>query len=181
MRIASERDEAGNALHEEALEALAAKHGLCLCHHVHAGPFVNASAALLSEVLRDRDPKHLGAYLDPCHLTVEGTRTGWRQGIELLASHARLMAVKDFQYPQPDPSLRDDQDPMPRYVPLGQGIVRWPVVLNELDKAGFSGPRSFHAEYSDLRGEDEVGRAVADDLRFYQSARTAPVAMGGVS
>lgn len=159
----------------EALERLARKHGVCACHHVHSGPFVTANAALLAEVLRGRDPQHLGAYLDPCHLWIEGMRTGWRAGIELLGPHAQIMAVKDFRYPV-DADRAAGDDPLPTYVPLRDGVVRWPAVLLALGSAGFAGPVSFHAEYSGITGTDPLRDAVCDDLRFYREALNATAA-----
>ena len=72
-------------------------------------------------------------------------------------------------------------DPKPRYVPLRDGVVRWPAVRRTLDTLGFAGPVSFHAEYSDITGIDALRDAVCDDLQFFREAGAPLIATEGAA
>src|SRR5262249_16039986 len=60
--------------------------------------YVNCQPVVVGHLLRDRDPKRFASYFDPGHAAVEGGNGGWRQNLELLAPHIRLIAVKDFAW-----------------------------------------------------------------------------------
>ncbi len=148
----------------EGFATLAAKHGVCACHHIHSGPYMTQSALTLAEVLGEHEPQHLGAYADPCHMWIEGADSGWQMGMEALRGRIRLVAVKDFVFDF-DASRPRETFRGARFVPLRQGLVAWNRVLRALQEQGYDGPLSFHMEYDDV-SKDETLTAARDDLLF---------------
>lgn len=141
--MAAQIEEAKRKL--EGLGRLAREYGVIACIHCHSGPFMSADPAVVWVLLRDFDPDHLGAYIDPGHMTVEGGVAGWKMGLDLLAPHIRLMAVKSFAW------FREESDGrvgwIHRLVPLREGPVRWSEVFDCLRQIGYDGPVSLHSEY----------------------------------
>jgi sugar phosphate isomerase/epimerase len=141
--------------------------------HNHSGPgYVNCQPAVIWTLLKDRDPGRLAAYFDPGHAAIEGGNGGWRQGLELLGPHIRLLAVKDFAWHAEagptKPTWRDQQ------VPLRDGIVPWPEVFARLARLGYDGPVSLHSEYKGAHSwrdltTPELIEQTAADLAFVKT------------
>lgn len=131
----------------DGIEALARRYGLCACIHLHSGNTMSANPAIVYLLLKDRDPAATGAYLDPGHMTAEGSVSGWRQGIDLLAPYTALVAVKAFGWEKAIDETTGDVVWRTRMVPLKEGAVRWREVFALLKQIGFDGPVSFHSEY----------------------------------
>jgi len=119
-----------------AVRELAEKHGVCCCIHSHSGPNLSADATLVWLLLKDRNPKYVGAYVDPGHMIVEGGKSGWMMGIDLLRTYTQMVAVKDFGWSQTEPGTKNW---VARLVPLAEGMVPWPDVFSKLADAGFDG------------------------------------------
>lgn len=147
----------------EALAPLLARHGVRGNLHIHSDRFVTANPAVVHWLLEGTDPHHLGAYIDPGHMVIEGGKDVWRQGLELLAERTNLMAVKSMTWlPDGNGRLRD------RMVPLEQGLVDWTLVFRLLAQIGFDGTVSLHSEYQgghswrDLTVDQVVEQTAAD-------------------
>src|SRR5256885_4954665 len=87
----------------DGIEALAKRLNLRANLHIHSGDHMTAQAPIVWDLIRDRDPKAIGAYVDPGHMFTEGGRDGWRQGLDLLGDRIALVAVKDVAW-EPDDS-----------------------------------------------------------------------------
>jgi len=157
----------------DGLERLAETNHVTFGIHNHSGPgYVNCQPALVWTLIRDRNPNHVASYFDPGHAAVEGGSGGWRQSLELLAPHIRLVAVKDFGW------KAEPGDPKPTWqaqqVPLRDGIVAWPEAFAFLSNISFSGPASLHSEYKgphswrDLSTTELIDQTAAD-LAFVKS------------
>jgi len=155
----------------DGLEALARKHNVRVCIHNHSGNYLSAEAGIVYLILQGRDPHHVGAYLDPGHMTLEGGYQGWMQGIDLVQQYISMVAVKTFgHFPE-----RNEQTGEVRWrhklVPLKEGIVRWREVFPCLKQAGWDGVVTFHSEYqgsSSFRDLtlDELIAQTAEDLAY---------------
>jgi len=133
--------------------------------HIHSNDHMTAQSAIVWHLIKDRDPSAIGAYVDPGHMTVEGGRDGWRQGLDLLADRIALVAVKDLIWEQtPDPELGKARW-KPRVVPLREGIVPWPDVFACLRKLNFDGWVSVHSEYAAMNSAQVFGQT-KDDLSY---------------
>jgi len=153
----------------DGLEALARRHGVRVSVHSHSGAYLSAVAGNVAALLRDRDPHHVGAYVDPGHMTLEGGADGWRQGLDALQGHLSLVAVKSFGL---FPEKREDETAWKaRIVPLREGTVRWREVTGCLKQIGWDGVVSFHSEYQgasswrDLKLEELLAQT-RDDLAY---------------
>jgi sugar phosphate isomerase/epimerase len=131
----------------DGIEALARRHGVRACIHIHTGNSASANAAVVATLLKDRDPQAAGAYIDPGHMTAEGSISGWRQGMDLLTPYLALVAVKAMAWEKTADAATGDVLWQTRMVPLREGAVRWREVFRLLRQIGFDGPVSFHSEY----------------------------------
>ena len=136
------------------------EYGVIGGYHNHSGG-TNMGAALwdLRQVIEAIGSAQFGSNFDVGHAAVEGAYAGWRINARLLAPHVKMMAVKDFVW---------DGD-RPKWVPLGQGIVKTAEFLKILRKHEFTGPISLHFEYK-VASDDvllEDMREAAKRLRGY--------------
>ncbi|NCO41003.1 MAG: sugar phosphate isomerase/epimerase [Armatimonadetes bacterium CG_4_10_14_3_um_filter_66_18] len=149
----------------DGIEKLAERHGVCCCIHSHSGAFLSGNSTLVWLLLKDRDPLHIGAYLDPGHMIVEGGKLGWMMGLDLLKPYAQMVAVKDFGWSQAEPGTKKWAA---KLVPLSEGMVPWPDVFGKLAAAGFDGVVSVHSEYKG--GHSFLGDCTTEQL-VEQTAR----------
>jgi len=155
----------------DGIEALAKRHGVRACIHIHSGNTVSANAAVVARLLEGRDPQAAGAYIDPGHMTAEGSVSGWRQGIDLLSPYLSLVAVKAFGWEKSTDPATGDVVWNTRMVPLREGAVRWREVFAILRQLGYDGPVSFHSEYQgshswrDLTVEELIAQT-RDDFAY---------------
>lgn len=121
-----------------ALASLLEAFDMTAGYHNHSGG-TNMGAVLwdLHHVIRAVNSDHFGSNFDVGHAAVEGAYAGWRINTRLMAPYVKMMAVKDFVW---------DGD-RPRWVPLGEGVVKTAEFLKILRAAGFAGPLSIHFEY----------------------------------
>ena len=128
------------------LNALAEKYGVSANIHVHSGEFLSAQAAVVWMLIEPYDPACIGAYPDLCHMGLEGSRSGWKQGLDLLGDRINMLGVKNAGLFQE----RDDAGAVRwagRLLPVWEGIAPFPEAFAHLAKLGFDGPCSFHSEY----------------------------------
>jgi sugar phosphate isomerase/epimerase len=152
----------------DGLAALAERTGVRANIHIHSGPYLSALAPVVHRLLDGRDPRHVGAYVDPGHMMTEGGVTGWQMGLDLLAPWISLVAVKDKRWHPVD----DNELGKPRWkthnIPLDQGFVPWPDVFACLRRGGFDGWVSLHSEYQgphswrDLSTTEVLAQTAAD-------------------
>jgi sugar phosphate isomerase/epimerase len=158
-RVQSLLDQAARKL--DGIEKLAQRAGVRANIHTHSGPNLSALAPLVWWLIKDRDPRAVGAYVDPGHMVLEGGVSGWRMGLELLCGRITVAAVKDMSWEsQPDAALGKARWGWVN-APLRDGIVPWPDVFACLREAGFDGWCSVHHEYwgrSPWREMDWAGR-----------------------
>lgn len=129
--------------------------------HNHSGAdYIGAAIWDAWEVVRDLDPQWAGFYFDPCHAVAEGGLGGWNIGFHLLAPRIKMVAAKDFYWEKAGGKWRM------KMCPLGEGMVPWPGVFQQLAAAGFRGPLSLHLEY-DLPSDPLP--AIARDLEFLKA------------
>ncbi len=155
----------------DGLEALAGRYDVRLSLHTHSGRYLSASAGNLFLLVCSRDPRRVGVYADPGHMTLEGGAAGWMQGLDLLQEHLSLVAVKSFGWFPERNSAGEEVTWHHRLVPLRQGTVRWREVFACLRELHWSGILSLHSEYQgphswrDL-STMELIEQTRDDLEF---------------
>lgn len=131
----------------EGLIKLTSRNGIQPCVHVHSGQVLANGGSILYLILKDFDPKSVGAYVDPMHMTVEGGLSGWEMGLELVAPWLSLVGVKNFHW---KPTGRDKSGQMQfrtEYVPLADGQAPLPRFMKRLEGLKYNGTVSLHSEY----------------------------------
>jgi L-ribulose-5-phosphate 3-epimerase len=123
--------------------------------HNHSGPTVGGVMWDTADVLEPLDAAWVGAYFDPSHAHIEGGKHGWRLGFHRLAPRLKMVALKDFVWEKSGGEWQT------RWVPIGEGMVRWREFFQLLVRTPFPGPLSLHIEY------DPGGNSKAD--RFERS------------
>jgi L-ribulose-5-phosphate 3-epimerase len=149
----------------KSLLELSGKAGMVAGFHNHSGPYIGGALWDSWELLSNLDPNRVGFYFDPAQATIEGGNHAWKLGLTRLAPRLVMVAIKDFVWE------KDGRQWRTRWVPLGEGMVRWDEVFGLLAKSPFAGPISLHIEY-DPGGTTKAARfenslaAAERDLRF---------------
>lgn len=152
----------------DGIEKLAGEIGVRMCIHTHSGNTLSAVEAVVYMMLKDRDPKCVGAYVDPMHMTVEGGNSGWQQGLDLVQDYIALMSVKSAGWFRTDNPETGEASWRAKLVPVHQGTVRWREFLACMKHVGFDGTVTFHSEYQgggswkDLSLEELIAQTKAD-------------------
>ena len=136
------------------------------CLHIHSGRHLTAEATLLRDVLSGYHPDHLGAYLDPAHMTLEGGRSGWELGMDALQEYTSIVSVKNFGWVE---GTADDGTVTWEYTkyPVADGLTPWDAVVENLDAMEFDGIYSVHSEYYDMSWQ-ELQEQTAADVAYLQ-------------
>jgi sugar phosphate isomerase/epimerase len=170
-KLARQMDEVRKRI--SAVAKLASKYGVLPCVHIHSGAFIPSHGTMLYDMLREFSPEEVGAYVDPLHMTIEGGKDGWRQGLDLLAPWIALCAMKNFDWQSGERDRKGQQRWHTRLVPVADGIAPIPEFVGALKKLGYKGHYSLHSEYKGRHSfknmtTDECLRQTAVDLKFFR-------------
>lgn len=125
------------------LAALNAEYKVCAMYHTHSGvDLVGAPVWDIFQILENLDPNAVSINYDVGHATVEGGLGGWIDSFRLASSRVRGLAFKDFIWQKDRRGTWE-----PAWIPLGQGMVRFPEFLSLLSATPFHGPVQLHFEY----------------------------------
>ncbi len=165
------RDEARDRVRD--LAQLSAEIGICGGFHNHSHNFIGASVPDIDFVLSDQSA--IGVYFDPAHASIEGGISGWEIGLDLLQERIVMLAVKDYAWVENGQGAGGRRFKV-QWVPLQNGNVPWPRVVEHLQTIGFDGPISLHSEY---RGAHSFRDLCGEEL-WQQTARDTEVFRGWV-
>ena len=149
----------------EELITIGRRSGMTAGFHNHAGPHIGGAIWDSWELLEGLGSRSVGFYFDPAQATIEGGNHAWKLNFLRVAPRLAMLAIKDFVWEQHDGQWRT------RWVPLGEGMVRWTDFFAQLVRVRFDGPISLHIEY-DPGGETKAARferslaAAERDLTF---------------
>ncbi len=93
-------------------------------------------------LLKDFDPNAVGINYDVGHATIEGGLGGWIDSFRICGAHLKGIAAKDFVW------AKGAKGWQPQWVPLGEGMVKFPEFFKMVAASGFNGPLQLHFEYS---------------------------------
>ncbi len=141
------------------IQKLAAENGVTAAVHIHSGDYMTATPGIVSRLLEGFDPDQVAAYIDPGHMVIEGGRSGWKLGMDLLSYAIRVVAVKDFGW-QCDPT--EPKKWRAVLLPLSEGMVPWREVFRYLREISFDGPVSLHSEYEGMSVEQILAQTARD-------------------
>ena len=150
--------------HMAGWQELARPRGVTVCYHTHSGWYLGCTAASLAELLRDLDPRHVGAYLDAGHLAVAGEP--FPMACSIAGGSLRLVGVKDMKRQWVEESAGRVLRCIP--APIGQGFLDTPKVFGHMAAMPFTGPVVLHVEFECAREN-----LIADSRREALACRAA--------
>ena len=149
----------------EGWARLGEKYNVKICYHTHSNRCMGLNASMLMHLLKDLDPRYIGAYVDPGHLVAEGEE--FAVALAVVRRYLSLVSVKDVMLSRQD---REGHGTLARqWVQVGQGMVDWTTVFADLAREGFDGPMSIHCEFH--VAEDRFMAAVGEEIAFYKKMR----------
>jgi sugar phosphate isomerase/epimerase len=142
--------------------ALSQKHNVCTLVHTHSDEYYGSNGAGVMHLVKDYDPRYVGAYIDPAHLSIEGEPLP--MVLSMVGKHLRMVAAKNVRYV---PSENPGGPIFKReWCLLNEGLVHWPTALKLLKSAGYNGPVSIHGEYSATEERDGVLELVEKEMAY---------------
>jgi sugar phosphate isomerase/epimerase len=148
-------------------QKLGQSHDVKICLHTHSGKEMFSSAGALALVLRDFDPRWIGAYLDPAHLREEGER--FANAVAIAGKHLSAVALKDALLErQSVGGLLPHGSCRYRGCEAGAGMVDWSTVFADLKAACYEGPLTIHCEFMGMDHPDFLSRA-RQEIRFFNT------------
>ena len=151
----------------EGWARLAEKYNVRICYHTHSRGRMGLNAAMLSHLVRGFDPRYIGAYLDPCHLVIEGEE--FELGAAIMKDYFCILGLKDALLAREE--KHGHGAVAIKWVEAGQGMVNWTGVFSELVRIAFDGPMSIHCEFE--IPEDGYMAAVRREVAFFNRVREA--------
>ena len=148
----------------EGFQALSKKHGVQTVVHNHSGLSMGLNSSSVMNLVKGFDPKHIGVFSDPGHLSICGEPI--ELALNIVQEYLSVLALKDLMK---RPFLRNGvQTWRTATMRLGQGFGDWPALVGTLKRVNFDGPISFHSEYSGEPVETVIDLARID-VRFFNS------------
>ena len=145
----------------EGFEKLSEKHGVQTVVHNHSGLSMGLNSCAAMNVVKGFNPKHIGIFADPGHLSLCGEPI--EMALDIVKEYLSVMAFKDLVWQQ---NFQDGRFVRrARVVRLGHGYGDWPALLRTIDRVKFDGVVSFHSEYSGEPVETVIDLA-RSDVRF---------------
>lgn len=145
----------------DGFQALSAKYGVKSVVHTHSGTYLGVNASAATTLVQGFDPQHVGLFLDPGHLSIDGEPVD--MALNIAAPYLSVMAFKDFVLERITKNGRTTMNKAVRK--LGWGMVDWEMTLSTLQSLKFAGPISMHSEYNDVPPETVVD-LTRTDTRF---------------
>jgi len=137
-----------------------------ICYHTHSRGFLGLNCAALMHLLAGFNPAHIGAFIDPVHLVLEGEE--FPVGAAMVQQYLSIVSVKDVLLRKIETrghsALEFD------VVPCGTGMVDFDAVFSTLSRINFQGPLTVHCEFETAR-EPEFSNLVESEVRFAQLNR----------
>jgi sugar phosphate isomerase/epimerase len=130
----------------------------------HFGNNVPNHAMGLYNLLRDYDPRYVGAIWDPAHNALEGEDP--EAALEIAASHLCIVNLKNAYWMRSNGPEAAAAEWKVYWTSGRHGRASWQRVISKLKQMSYSGPLCFSAEYS---AEDQVDRLIVEDLAFAKS------------
>jgi L-ribulose-5-phosphate 3-epimerase len=106
----------------------------------------------LKRTIIDIGLDNVGINLDPANLILYG-KANPLDAVEIFGEYVKSMHGKDGLWPNRDEYLG-------REVPIGEGMVNFPVLLRRLKKKGFNGPIIIEREISGERQIEDIKKAI---------------------
>jgi sugar phosphate isomerase/epimerase len=127
----------------------------------HYGNSLPVNAMGLYNLMKDYDPKYVGAIWDPAHNALEGMEP--EPALDIVASHLCVVNLKNAYWKRFSGPEADVAKWKVYWTSGKQGRASWERVISKIKAMNYTGPICFSAEYSH---EDEVDNLIVKDLAF---------------
>ena len=144
-------------------EELGKAHQVKICYHTHSRGFLGLNCAALMHLLDGFNPRHIGAFIDPVHLVIEGEE--FPVGAAMVQQYLSIASVKDVMLRRVEAGGHSAVEF--EVVPCGTGMVNFDSVFSTLRRVNFQGPLTVHCEFENI-GEPEFTNLVHREVDFAQ-------------
>lgn len=127
----------------------------------HNGKFVPVNEMGLYHLVKDYDPRYVGAIWDPAHNALEGIEP--EAALDIVESHLCVVNLKNAYWRRVSGPEADIAKWKVYWTSGKQGRASWSRVINKLKAMNYTGPICFSAEYTN---EDAVDDLIVKDLAF---------------
>jgi sugar phosphate isomerase/epimerase len=127
----------------EGWQALGQRYRVRVCYHTHSVRCMGLNCAALAHLIQGFDMQHIGAYIDPAHMVIEGEE--FTTGAAMVRSNLSIVGLKDVNIVRK--AKNNHGACAAEFVPAGEGMVDWTAVFDELVRIGYPGPLSVHCEF----------------------------------
>ncbi len=134
----------------------------------HYGASMPVNEMGLHHLVKDYDPRYVGAIWDPAHNGLEGMDP--EPALEIVESHLCVVNLKNAYWKRISPPEAEVAEWTVYFTSGRQGRSSWKRVADKLSAMNYKGPVCFSAEYT---AEHEVDRLIVEDLAFARSLFSA--------
>jgi sugar phosphate isomerase/epimerase len=127
----------------------------------HYGNSLPVNEMGLYHLVKDYDPRYVGAIWDPAHNALEGMEP--EPALDIVASHLCVVNLKNAYWRRISGPEAETAQWKVYWTSGRQGRASWARVAAKIKQMGYTGPVCFSAEYSD---EHNVDRLIVEDLAF---------------
>ena len=144
-------------------EELGKTYQVKICYHTHSRGFLGLNCAALMHLVAGFNPLHIGAFIDPVHLVLEGEE--FPVGAAMVQQYLSIVSVKDVMLRKIATGGHSAVEL--EVVPCGTGMVDFDSVFSTLRRINFPGPLTVHCEFENA-SEPEFSDLVNHEVVFAQ-------------
>lgn len=155
-----EAEKRARRLLDEALP-FCEKYGYQIGVQNHSGRYVPVNAMGMYNLVKDYEPRYVGAIWDPAHNALEGEDSD--SALDIVASHLCVVNLKNAFWKKVNGPEAEEAQWNVYWTSGRQGLASWRRVAGKLQQMNYMGPVCLSAEYS---AEEEVDRLIKEDLAY---------------
>jgi sugar phosphate isomerase/epimerase len=145
----------------DAALPLCERYGVKLGIQHHYGGSVPLNSMGLYYLVKDYDPRWVGAIWDPAHNALQGEDA--LTGLELVQSHLCMVNLKNAYWRRTSQPDGGETQWAPYFCAGPHGRTSWADVAKGIKRIGYNGPLTFSAEYTD---DNYTDRLLEADLAY---------------
>jgi sugar phosphate isomerase/epimerase len=145
----------------DAALPLCEQYGVKIGVQHHYGASVPINSMGLYHLVKDYDPRWVGAIWDPAHNALQGEDA--LTGLELVQTHLCMVNLKNAYWRRTNPPDGSVAKWAAYFCAGPLGRTSWADVAEGVKRVGYTGPLTFSAEYSD---DTYTERLLENDLAF---------------
>jgi sugar phosphate isomerase/epimerase len=145
----------------DAALPLCERYGVQIGIQHHYGNSLPINSMGLYYLVKDYNPRYVGAIWDPAHNALQGEDP--ESGLEIVKSHLCMVNLKNAYWQRTNGPEAEVAEWKSYFTSGRHGRSPWATVAAAVKKVGYTGPITFSAEYS---AEHDVNRLIVEDLAY---------------